>query len=283
MYFGSVKFFKNIILVFVILAVGTASAFALYYHHQLTLLRASEESPSVDQVYPAVDSDPTEYQSLYPDFYAPQPYHATRRQSGNVYLTFDGAFSSHTSEILAILEEKGVKATFFLSGSADTVDAKLLNDIAAAGHTIGMGSCSGDLQSLYSSIPAFLADFEQQFTYIKQTTGITPSVFRFPGGSVNSYNAEYYQPLIAEMIRRGFVPYDWNIDLADMNGSYATQTVLDTAFERLASMDRAVLVLRSNASAVEILSPLIDKLAEQGFACMPLKNDVKPILFAYPQ
>ena len=284
MYFGSVKFFKNLILAVVILAIGTASAFAIYYHHQWVQTRSVAGADTYEaRTYPAVDTDAIDYQSLFSDFYAPQPYHATQRQSGMIYLTFDGALSPYTNDILAILEEKQVKATFFLSGSADSIDAELLNAIVAAGHTIGMGSCSGDFQSLYSSVASYLTDLYQLFTYIKETTGVTPSVFRFPGGSVNSYNATLYQELIAEMIRRGFVPYDWNIDLADMNGAYSTQTVLDTTMARLSTMDRAILLLRSDASAVELLSSLIDNLSDQHFTCAPLKNDVKPVLFAYPQ
>lgn len=284
MYFGSVKFFKNLILAVVILAIGTASAFAIYYHHQWVQTRPADgDDAFASHTYSAVDSDVIDYQSLYPDFYAPQPYHATQRQSGMIYLTFDGTPSSYTTDILAILKEKKVKATFFLSGSIENLDTETLNAIMADGHTIGMGSCSGDFQALYSSVASYLTDLYQLFTYIKETTGVTPSVFRFPGGSVNSYNATLYQELIAEMIRRGFVPYDWNIDLADMNGSYSTQTVLDTTMARLSTMDRAILLLRSDASAVEVLPLLIDNLSDQRFTCSPLKNDVKPVLFAYPQ
>ena len=36
-----------------------------------------------------------------------------------VYLTFDNVPSEHTSEILDVLEEYGVKATFFVNGSQD--------------------------------------------------------------------------------------------------------------------------------------------------------------------
>ena len=68
-----------------------------------------------------------------------------------------------------------------------------------------------------------------------------------------------------------------------MNGSYSAQTVLDTTMARLSTMDRAILLLRSDASAVEVLPLLIDNLSDQHFTCSPLKNDVKPVLFAYPQ
>ena len=40
--------------------------------------------------------------------------------------------------------------------------------------------------------------------------GAAPQVFRFPGGSVNAYNGATYRDIISEMVRRGFVYFDWN-------------------------------------------------------------------------
>lgn len=286
MYFGSVKFFKNMILVVVILAIGISAAFAIYYHHQWQQAQVSSVESAVsggNGFYPAVQTDPIDYQSLYPDFYAPQPYNATDRQGNTVYLTFDGALSSNTADILDILAEKKVTATFFLSGTTDTVNVDSLKEIAAAGHTIGMASWSGDYPTLYSSVAAYLADAYQLFTYIRDDLGITPTVFRFPGGSINSYNAGFYQELIAEMIRRGFVPYDWNINIADMNSSYTAQTRVDTVMDCMNALDRAILLLRSDASAVEFLPMLIDRLQEANYTCAALQSTTKPVLFAYPE
>ena len=286
MYFGSVKFFKNMILVVVILAIGISAAFAVYYHHQWQQAQVSlGESgvPGGNGSYSAIDTAPIDYQTLYPDFYAPQPYNATDRQSNMVYLTFDGALSSYTTDILDILAEKGVTATFFLSGTSDTVNVDALKEIAAAGHTIGMASWTGDYSTLYRSVDAYLADAYQLFTYIRDDLGVTPTVFRFPGGSINSYNAGFYQELIAEMIRRGFVPYDWNINIADMNGGYTAQTRVDTVMDCMNALDRAVLLLRSDASAVEFLPMLIDRLQENHYTCAALQINTKPVLFAYPK
>ena len=286
MYFGSVKFFKNLLLLLIVLAIAISATFAIVYHHRYVQLRDGTGHSGThggNGSYPPVSTDAISYQTLYPDFYAPQPYDALDRQSGNIYLTFDGAVSSCTADLLALLDEKGVQATFFLSGTTDGTDAETIRAIAAAGHTIGMSSWSADYQTLYSSVESYLADVYQLFTYIQQTTGITPTVFRFPGGSINSYNAAFYQELIAEMIRRGFVPYDWNINVADINSSYSTQTVLDTVSERLRVMDRGIILLRPDEFDLRILPGLLDLLPDSGFTCVPLESTTKPVLFAYPE
>ena len=284
MYFGSVRFFKNLILVVVILAIGISAAFAFYYHHQWAQL--ASDPPNVEAegdvtAYTSIQTDAIDYQSLYADFYAPQEYQATDRQSDRIYLTFDGAISENTADILAILDEKGVKATFFLSGTGVDDDTETIRSIIAAGHTVGMSSWSENYQNLYGSVNAYLEDVYQLFTYMRDTFGVTPTVFRFPGGSVNSYNAGFYRELIAEMVRRGFVPYDWNILLSDTgNGS---QSLLNTTLERLQSMDRAILLLHGDSTSVELLPDLIDSLVERGYTCEALQANTKPVLFAYPK
>lgn len=286
MYFGSVKFFKNMILVVVILAIGISAGFAVYYHHQWRQAQVSSVESGAsggNGSYPAVDTEPVDYQTLYPDFYAPQPYNATDRQGKMVYLTFDGALSSYTSDILDVLAEKNAAATFFLSGTTDTVDVDSLKKIAAAGHTIGMASWSGDYHTLYSSVESYLADTYQIFTYIRDNLGITPTAFRFPGGSINSYNAGFYQELIAEMVRRGFVPYDWNINLTDTNGDHTAQTRVDSVMDTMNTLDRAILLLRPDASAAECLPALIDRLQGSSYTCAALQISTKPVLFAYPE
>lgn len=286
MYFGSVKFFKNMLLVFIILIISTLSCLAIIYHHRwVTASDGSSETVSAigNHIQTDISTETIDYQTRYEDFYAPQVYDATHRQSGVIYLTFDGGLPDDLPEILNLLEEQGVKATFFVSGSADMLNPDSLQAIAAAGHTIGFGSWSSDYFTLYSSVDAYLADVYQLFTYLRDTTGITPSVFRFPGGSVNSYNASFYRELIAEMIRRGFVPYDWNINLAEMNGSYSAQTTVDTVISRLGTLDRAIISLPTDRSSSGLLSPLIIQLQESGFSCEALQSNTKPVLFAYPE
>lgn len=289
-YIGSVRFYKNILLLVIALLVLVLAVVSLYYHHryrQAVDLLEAEYSASIETIL-NIDSDPLVYQSLYEDFYAPQSYDATTRVSGTAYLTFDGGPSEHTDTILALLAQEGIRATFFVNGntSGDPQYDARLRAIVEGGHTLGMGSWSSDYTAMYSSVESYLADMYALYTYIEKTTGVTPTVFRFAGGSINSYNAGTYRELIAEMVRRGFVPYDWNLSADGGAGSTqlsAEELVLHVG-DALTGLDRAVVLLHDDAShttTLEALPGIIAVLEENSFTLAPLTPDVKPVLFAY--
>ena len=291
-YIGSVRFYKNMLLLAIVVLVIGLAALALHSHHryeQVLSLLEQQHSTS-NHTFATVDSDPLAYQTLYPDFYAPQEYAATVRSSNVAYLTFNGGPSSCTDSLLPLLAEKGVQATFFVSGNVTDdpqYDARL-RAIVEAGHTLGMGSWSNDYSAVYSSVESYLADMYALFHYIETTTGIKPTVFRFIGGSINSYDAGLYHELIAEMIRRGFVPYDWNLS-AD-GGAGGTQMSAEELVLRvedsLAGLDRAILLLHDDASrstTLEAMPGIIDCLQQRGFSLAALTPEVKPVLFAYPE
>ena len=155
-----------------------------------------------------------EYAALFPDFYAP-PFDGEAVTGGKVCcLTFDDGPSPNTDRILEILDRYGVKATFFVVGRTGEADQERMRRIVAAGHAIGMHSWSHDYKKVYASVEDFLAEFDRLYQWIYEITGVYPSVFRFPGGSINSYDRGVYQEIIAEMTRRGFVYYDWKIGRA---------------------------------------------------------------------
>ena len=289
-YVGSVRFYKNMLLLVIALLVLTLTVVSLYYHHryrQAVDLLEQEYNASVESIL-NLDSDPLAYQTLYEDFYAPHPYNATTRLSGTAYLTFDGGPSDHTDELLALLAQAEVKATFFVSGNVDDDPQydETLRAIVAGGHTLGMGSWSNDYAVIYTSVESYLADMYALYTYIQETTGVAPSVFRFAGGSINAYDAGIYRELIAEMIRRGFVPYDWNLSADGSAGSTqlsAEELVLHVG-DHLAGLDRAVVLLHdddSHTTTMEALPGIIALLKERSLALAPLTPDVKPVLFAY--
>ena len=103
-----------------------------------------------------------------------------------VYLTFDDGPSANTLKILDILEEYGVKATFFTVGTAGEGEEEILKQIVEAGHTLGMHSYTHDYSELYSSVENFAADFAREQEFLYGVTGVKSKVYRFPGGSSNT-------------------------------------------------------------------------------------------------
>ena len=290
-YIGSVRFYKNLILVVIVLTIGLSLGFAIRSHRRLVKTEASlsslqetaapylfrDGSKSVD----LSSGDDLPYQVLYPDFYAPQAPVTTAQDEHTVYLTFDDSPSEVTEDLLAELRTQNVKATFFITGTYQENDAAdLLNAILADGHSLGMLSWSNEYDTVYRSVDSYLSDMYQLFSYIREATGITPTVFRFPGGSVNSYNAGIYRELVAEMLRRGFVPFDWNVSAQDLTAVSPSEVSLRvTSLSR--SISRSIVLMHNSENSVAALGDIVNELSASGYAFAPLDEHVKPILFSY--
>lgn len=249
------------------------------------------EQPVEEPEAPAdaeITADAPVYQTLYEDFYAPEPFHATERIPNTVYLTFDDGPSARTDDILKVLAEKNVKATFFVIGQSDEANLERMRRIVEAGHTIGMHSYSHDYSSVYSSVEGFLDEFYRIFCQIRDTTGVTPTVFRCPGGSINGYDGGIYQDILSEMIRRGFVPFDWNVSSEDAasNWTLSAQTLVDNVVRYSSGKVRSFVLFHDSESKVtsaQAVGPAIDRLREMGYSFAAITPDTMPVLYSYPQ
>ena len=223
------------------------------------------------------------YQALYPDFYAPQTYSATSSPDNTAYLTFDDGPSGNTDIILQTLQEENVKATFFVVGTDNADNLARMRRIVQEGHTIGMHSYSHSYKKIYASVEAFLKDMYQVFNLIKDTTGVAPTCFRFPGGSINSYNKAVYKDIKAEMIRRGFVPYDWNVSSGDASTTkYTPEQLTGHVLNGIGSKSRIIVLMHDSSSkenTAQAVRQIIIGIREKGFIFAPLDYQTKPILF----
>ena len=75
-----------------------------------------------------------------------------------VYLTFDDGPSIYTDDILDILKEYDVKATFFVVGEGKEPYEDACRRIVEEGHTLGMHSYSHVYQEIYASREDFIWD-----------------------------------------------------------------------------------------------------------------------------
>ena len=313
-YFGSVLFFKHVVLGVVILLIAIPTALALHLGFSLRSERvqsglladqlAAAESKAAEQTEPEPDGtdqkndesggqsmaapigEVPEYTKLYPDLYADPVDYGSEDIENSAYLTFDDGPSARTDEILAILDKYDIKATFFVVGTTTEEGLQRMRNIVEAGHTIAIHSYTHNYQQIYASVEAYLDDFYQMYTQILEATGVKPQIFRFPGGSINSYNGTVYMDIIAEMTRRGFVYFDWNA----ANGDAASRQILpastlaENALASVGNRRRAVILMHDSASkttTVEALEAIIKGYQEGGYTFLPLTSATKPVTFGY--
>lgn len=322
-YLGSVRFFKHLILTALALLILIPTILSITFGVMLVRtgaelddlqLRISQLQPSAPQDNPQSDQEDERpggetppqsaksegspkseespkpelpaYQSLYPDLYAQPVERNSVDVEKVVYLTFDDGPSERTPELLEILDRYDVKASFFVVGGESEICRQWMRDIVEAGHTIGVHSYTHCYTDVYDSVEAYLEDFAKEYYLIQDATGVTPQIFRFPGGSVNAYNGHIYQEIISEMTRRGFVYFDWNRQTGDaVRSTVPARTLVENALDRVSSMRRVFLLTHDNTrftNVVEALPEIIEGYQAEGFSFAALTPEVKPVIYNYP-
>lgn len=268
-----------------LIAEGDREEFVNYINDYMAENPDSFKSEEEDTIGAGVNAD-SPYMDLYPDLYAETPPTEFKKDSGTVYLTFDDGPSDRTLEILDILEEYDIKATFFFSGGNGEKEQEIMKQVAEAGHTVGVHSISHDYEKIYASVESYLDDFYETYTSIYNATGIKPQIFRFPGGSINNYNRFTYMQIIAEMTRRGFVYYDWNVSGEDAVRGADWTSIYNNILSgiRNNTADRAIVLLhdsQSKENTVLVLEDVLDALIADGYSFDKLDNTVMPATFTY--
>ncbi len=299
MYWGSVRFFKHIILLCVLVMIAVPTVFAVVlgaknqvnerqireYKSIIEQTQQSEIESSIDIKYNEILTEASmDYQMDYPNLYVESQHFI--EESGEkpvIYLTFDDGPSANTAKVLDILKENNIKATFFVVNNDIESHQELYKRIVDEGHTIGIHTYSHQYSRIYASVDDYLEDFNKMFEKVYNLTGVKPTVFRFPGGSINTYNQHIYFELIAEMLRRGFTYYDWNVSSGDAGETFTSEAIYQAVVNGTATKSKSIVLMHDSSTkhtTVNALQRIIDQYKET-HEFKALDNTVKPAAFTY--
>lgn len=191
-----------------------------------------------------------------------------------VYLTFDDGPSSNTEEILDILKQYDVKATFFVIGKDDEESKELYKRIVDEGHTLGMHSYSHKYSVLYNSVDSFEQDFSQIQNYLYEVTGQECLYYRFPGGSSNHVSNTSMTEFIKYLNEQGITYYDWNVSSGDATSQvYTPEELVNNVITDVEKYKTSIVLMHdaeTKASTVEALGTMIEALQSMGAEILPI-------------
>lgn len=220
---------------------------------------------------------------------APTPSPAPAEQQGStdlsaktIYLTFDDGPSARTPEVLQILADNGVKATFFVKNGGKY--NHYMQDIVAQGHTIALHTYTHDYASIYSSDEAYLSDLQQISDLVYNETGVRTNIMRFPGGASNTKSRKYCSGIMTRMTQKvtemGYQYYDWNLSSGDASGgTVPASTIINNC--RKVPRNNTVIVLMHDAgdkrTTVEALPEVIAYYKAAGCNFAAIDANTPPI------
>lgn len=198
-----------------------------------------------------------------------------------VYLTFDDGPSENTDKILDILDDYGIKATFFVNGREDEESLATYKRIVDEGHTIAMHSYSHKYSEIYSSLDAFKKDYEKIQNLIYDTTGVESMYYRFPGGSSNRVSNAHMSDYIKFLNEQGIVYFDWNVSSGDATSqAFTADELVENVMSDVVKYKTSVVLMhdaKTKSTTVQALPEIIEALQKSGALILPIDENTDVI------
>ena len=198
-----------------------------------------------------------------------------------VYLTFDDGPSTYTDEILDILEQYDVKATFFVCGKPNAKYTDLYKRIVNDGHTLGMHSYSHKYSELYASLDSFKEDTDKLRIFLYETTGVWARFYRFPGGSSNTVSKVDMHELTDYLEDSDVTFFDWNVSAGDDRTGANKDTIYANIVNNVPRFKHCVVLMHDAAdkkSTVDALPEIIEAIqAMDDTVIVPITEDTLPV------
>ncbi|WP_266375503.1 polysaccharide deacetylase family protein [Streptomyces canus] len=188
--------------------------------------------------------------------------HASDEGARGVNITIDdGPDPVWTPQVLDVLRQYGVKATFCMVGTQAQAHPDLVKQVVAAGHRLCDHSVSHDT-TMDKKSQAYQAqqilDAERMIT--QASGGVRPMYYRAPGGAFTPYSRH----LAAS---RGMRPLGWNVDSKDFERP-GTAAIVATVEQELSGGPTILFhdAGGDRSQTVEALRQILPWLKEQGYS-----------------
>lgn len=202
-----------------------------------------------------------------------------------VYLTFDDGPGVYTDRLLGYLDQYNVKATFFVTNQFSKYQ-NLIGKAYKKGHKIAVHTYSHQMytanNNIYSSVDAYMQDFNKMQDVIEAQTGTTTNIFRFPGGTNNTISKSLcpgiMTTLAKQMTDAGYFYFDWNVDSYDSRSSSNTQKIIDETISQIKNKKNAVVLMHDiHKKTVDAVPAIIEYCLENGYTFKVLDENAPAV------
>jgi len=192
------------------------------------------------------------------------PIYSVETDEKKIAISFDAAWGDEfTEEILRILRERNIKATFFLVGFWVDHYPEKVKLIAQEGHEIGNHSTNHPHMSKLTK-EQILREIQTTQEKIERLAGDKAvKLFRPPFG-------DYNDRLIITCREMGFEPIQWDVDSLDWK-NYGVSHMFKQVTGKV--RNGSIVLFHNNAKYItQALPKILDHLLEEGYQFVPISE-----------
>lgn len=193
------------------------------------------------------------------------PIYCVETEEPKLSISFDAAWGADdTDELLRILRENDVKATFFLCGYWVDKYPEEVKKIAAEGHDLGNHSATHPHMSQLSA-EQISAELQQCHEKVKVLTGIEMELFRPPFG-------EYDNHVITGAEENGYYTIQWDVDSLDWK-EQGEEAEINQVLSHKHLGNGSIILFHNDAKYTpKVLDTIIKGIKEKGFEIVPVSE-----------
>ncbi|MBP3880871.1 MAG: polysaccharide deacetylase family protein [Lachnospiraceae bacterium] len=194
-----------------------------------------------------------------------------------IYLTFDDGPGKYTEELLKILDDHKVLATFFVTAAyKDYQD--LIGKEYNAGHSVGVHTATHEYSEIYASTDAYWEDFNKMQDIIQEQTGCRTDIFRFPGGASNTVSANYSKGIMTELARqsaeKGYIYVDWNVTSGDAGDTTDSEVLYQNMMKGIHTYENSFILCHDIKDfTIATMDRFITDALKEGYTFLPITSE----------
>lgn len=193
------------------------------------------------------------------------PIYCVQTDKPQVSVSFDAAWGADdTDELLRILKENDVKATFFLCGYWVEKYPEEVKKIAAEGHDLGNHSATHPHMSRISS-EEIAQELQKCHENVKKLTRVEMELFRPPFG-------EYDNHVIETAEQNGYYTIQWDVDSLDWKEQGAEEEIRQVLEHKHLGNGSIILFHNDAKYTPKVLDTILKGIKEKGFEIVPISQ-----------
>ncbi len=188
------------------------------------------------------------------------------------YITFDdGPSQNVTPQILNILDQYKIKATFFLLGRNVARYPNLVKQEYETGHYIANHGYSHEYNTIYTSAQTVLDEYTKTEQLIRTVIGqekYCSHLFRFPGGSGGKKYRDVKTEAKQLLSDNDILYIDWNSLTNDSVGKPTQESIMNNLISTVGTKNSVVILMHDAATkqlTADMLPQVLNYLIEQGY------------------
>ena len=188
------------------------------------------------------------------------------------YITFDdGPSAKVTPQILSILDQYQIKATFFVLGRNVDKYPEIVKQEYEKGHYIANHGYTHEYTKVYANPQALLDEFNRTQQSVRNAIGVqeySGHLFRFPGGSMGTRYRTVKDEAIQLLSHNDILYIDWNALTNDSVGKPTAESIVNDLKSTVGTKNSVVILMHDTGSkqlTVDTLPQILDYLIEQGY------------------